>query len=1076
MLVRSILVPLSTEPYSELCNPWSGDLGHRCIDEMVEPDRDLLFSIILDLKKICPALKSMLVGRDEHDIRRTLHTLNPNEVKVTKDLNSEDLHRYIVERVQAWGALGSAKLRNEVIEFLSLKANGLFLWAKLVMDELERIHDESKLRLALTRLPDDMKNLYNTILHEVTLRLEVPELAVFWQIMAWLTLPRSTINLSQLASALSIDDRFTIDSLRLSIPRLYGSLVVIEDFGNGSNSVHLLHASFTDYLSSGDAQCKYSLQKSEAHASMARSCIKQIKDISQCPLFYPIGTSMQYLLSSYHIGRLIGGWNKDGPLVIDANPSNLMDDTCTSHIIYPWVERNFPLLQYAQNYCAYHLEQCAVDPTSGIAIANEFQNLIFAAGPAILIWFTRVTTPVVTHEKVERKEISEQLLRFGQNLQRWSCDTYRVVVDVAAQFAGNGIDGWMFTLGKMTRDHEPIENLGIAVAESLENSLTVPHARQLSQGVILKEEDLASVARSIQQTQDRWLLASFTHRLRGSHSAQQVARFVSSIIRVSLENSTLLEPLAHILFSLGDYAGAVRIYDILHNLEPTRWDLKEAIISANCLSGQVSEAQGLLASFHADYPENAENWCLHAWMEERQAKLSLMTANYRRCLDISENAIDKYPEWWDLWLIKQRVMAEVSETNAEIACLRAAREQPRFTLTASKLLNQRLLENKQYVQALVEASSTIQAFPRSYEANDLLWNCWISSPQFMQSLVFQSLKKVTEVDDPYWISLVHYAKACIQVKLYNEAIEACTACIRMEGSSGLPYYFAAKAYAALDNFPAALDHLCSASTAGLNGASDEMYFEIAYLARKVRRWDALEKALSSVRGDLTPDQGETLALAFLHRGKYLESITLYQSALERLPELDESAQDLASSAHDQSEKGQVIRLQFLQTLALGCQQRYNAAVEKCQFFVTNAILTWYDFAHEYRQLKSYEMACFCFDAGLQDILDSNEEKDNLPDIEKLKHEYYTCGFCERQDFIDTGYTCMECENFDVCAPCLEKALHDHEIGHRLVKCPSSSYPRLKIWLEDGCKRSEPASIVFRKMKPEDVVTTLGRAQ
>ena len=1083
------------------------------VDEIEQRDRDLLVNVVEDLLKSMPGFRVLLLSRNEYDVRRRLSFLRPIEIKVTENTNGRDLQHYISDRVERWGALGSASLKQKVRDSLNSKAGGIFLWVKLVVDELEHLHDLNEVETTLARLPGSMKDLYNTVFRRISDRLNAAELSIFRGIMIWATLARKSLYLSQLASALSPLGTFSGDSLRHSIPRLCGSLVTIEEHETNQeyNRVRLLHASLADYLVAQDAQCEHALSLGQAHAAMVKSCLQQLRAVSQSPLFYPIKESVQYKLSTYHSGKLVASTDSFGePSVID--PDSFTDESSTSNIIFPYVEKQYPMFSYARNNCAYHMEQSTAEFKAGESVARDFEDFVFNAGPAMLIWLT------MNQRKWKRdvtKGLVKQLLAFCQKMRGSACMAIHVVKDVALQILRHDASGWLLRLRKM-RGYDDLDDstnqaLGMNmdvefIADARESALSpcstsinitagdenlsslqpyldicgvrLPQHQSLQTLLCSTEDDrqalFACIAHSVQIDQNRWLLTFFGHALCQLGHIEWLSQFLYCLDGQPPLNTKLLEMKAQLLFSAARYTDAADLYSEISGFEPTRWDLKEIIIAALCLNGQRDKASRILENYHTGFLVDSQHDCPHAWVEERRAQLSSEDGNLQQELAICTDGIAKYPDWFNFWERKQNILARFLDCDALVRCLQAAQQRPRLELRASKQLNGHLLKKKRYQLALEEASYAIERFPKCYEANELLWRCWLRSPAPFKDKVLNKLRDLTKCANPYWISLVYYAKACIQLGQHEEAVEVCLASININGSNVLPIYFAAKAYDALDRPEAALDLLCSASLIK-HWKLDPTYSYIARLARRLERWEELENVLlylKKSKGEAFPND-EALAYAYLRRGKFSECQNLCQERLASLTMIDEAgrrSEKQDSNKDDEAEKKEqsVLRLKSMIGLALGCQGQTQAALEQIYRCTSGEPSLWYLCGGDFRQEDQLALASFCIDAGLQDNLDPQQATEKA-DVSVLRHKHWTCDRCKTKDFKCIGYMSVETKNLDICAPCLEEAQKDGTGIGRWLKCPSSAYPRLKIWYENGEKKRGLISNAIDDLPPAEII-------
>ena len=84
-----------------------------------------------------------------------------------------------------------------------------------------------------------------------------------------------------------------------------------------------MHGSLEDYLrNTDDPECRYTLDQAISESELASFCIEYFAKTVDRPMFFPVGESPLYKLSTYHLGRLSFAMNRYGPIPIDeSSPS-----------------------------------------------------------------------------------------------------------------------------------------------------------------------------------------------------------------------------------------------------------------------------------------------------------------------------------------------------------------------------------------------------------------------------------------------------------------------------------------------------------------------------------------------------------------------------------------------------------------------------------------------------------------------------------------------------------------------------------------------------------------------------------
>jgi len=880
------------------------------VDEIDQDDQEILIKIIEGIRVLLPTSKMILLSRDDHHFRRKLSTLAPIELKVTEAHNKTDLQQYIVAQVQAWGALGDSTLAQEVIEVLSENANGIFLWVRLMVDELEHLHDKDQVRPSLRKVPNDMEELYDSIFQKISLRLKASEFTIFRAIMNWVSLTRKPLDLGQLASALNFYGSFSADSLRHSIPRLCGSLVILIDVNGSSRytGIRLLHASLGDYFMTENVRCEYSVKTGQAHAELARDCLEHMKKVSQCPLFYPIGGSGPYKISISKLGKILSTWSFDGPEVID--PESPIDESGINYITRSYIKDRFPLFPYARKYVTYHMEQSAIDGEAAHLAADSFLDFIFSFTPAALIWLASFGPRIG-----KRKTTVEQLLGFCSKIEFSSTLSSLFIKDITLQIAGHNTRGWLFQLAKMRRGQRVLEKSEVGEIAPFDVPLDVPiihstpgsnvnsgnivahlpsslETRSAELSSLLKPAQIESnmeieleklfnlVVDLIPHRRRRWLFAAICHASERVDYKQWVSEHLTKSASRFFKYEELAMVKAQMLLFAEKYEDAVQALCEVSNTETQCWDLKEITISALCMCNKPLEAAEILASYES-IPQGSEGWCPSAWVEERRTQLSARGIGAKSYISICTEGVLRYNEWWGFFQKLRDGFSLIQDTESVAKCLTAALKVPRLRLRAFQEIIPLYLKNHEFEEALLEAKWAIDMFPRNHQVYELLFACWKVSPEPVRTKAYQTLQDLTKSDDPYWIAYIFCAKACICSGRYHEAIEACKASIALKGSNGIPYFFGAKAYEGLGRPSDALDFLCSAPPSKYERMQN-IYNYIALLAKRLSRQEDMKNALSYIQDESSMDFEAPYGVAFVYtyteRRKFIGGSECLQSS------------------------------------------------------------------------------------------------------------------------------------------------------------------------------------------------------
>lgn len=366
------------------------------LDELPAHERCDLFAILKDALRESRKLSITVLSRVEEDIFKGLECLHACCIPMAPEKTKNDIRAYIEHGIEAWGFLGSLGVRDKALETMAKKANGAFLWVKLIMNELNSMVDLDQIEEVLAGFPEDMKEVYNRIFAKLFSGHTAHQARLLKTILKWVLLSQRTLNLSELAAALFSLGNFTPASLKASFFRTCGPLLELRDFDWHASSVtsnlqppadptvHLVHASLADYLRlSNDPPCVLSVDETIGHQEIASFCLDYFRNAIQRPLFYPVNEATLYKMGHFTIGKLSQKWSSRGPTPIDFDSPT--DDLSDQYYVYPFVQNKFPLLGYSQQYWFWHVHRSAkTKPLSAPLIEKLLSVLAFGSSLHIL--------------------------------------------------------------------------------------------------------------------------------------------------------------------------------------------------------------------------------------------------------------------------------------------------------------------------------------------------------------------------------------------------------------------------------------------------------------------------------------------------------------------------------------------------------------------------------------------------------------------------------------------------------------------------------------------------------------------
>ncbi|PON29932.1 hypothetical protein TGAM01_v201298 [Trichoderma gamsii] len=122
-----------------------------------------LFTQLLTTINTSSSLKMLLVGRphifEEHTSIQRIH--------ITNDILQADIKSFITAEARKIQTLGQSEIQDMVIKDIWEKADGMFLWARLAMDQLRGAYSRNDIKKVLQCLPLGLEDAYCRILHSI---------------------------------------------------------------------------------------------------------------------------------------------------------------------------------------------------------------------------------------------------------------------------------------------------------------------------------------------------------------------------------------------------------------------------------------------------------------------------------------------------------------------------------------------------------------------------------------------------------------------------------------------------------------------------------------------------------------------------------------------------------------------------------------------------------------------------------------------------------------------------------------------------------------------------------------------
>ena len=242
------------------------------LDECEMEERKTLMNIIISLEHTANIFWLIFSGYTP-DIAKSL--VGPNFVLKPTD-SRQDIRLYIEQYVNKSRLMSSEPIKTQVVDRLSRGSAGLFLWVKLMLQQLEKEQNVSGVLSTLQSLPLGTENLYHKILATLASRLNDGRSTIVSTAFVWIASVCRSLTIKELTEA-----------VRLSLPNT-GELLDLERIlrkdcdavvsVSNSGSVQFIHQTFREYISSNYYNGALAVDLLEAHTTASNVSLSYLSD------------------------------------------------------------------------------------------------------------------------------------------------------------------------------------------------------------------------------------------------------------------------------------------------------------------------------------------------------------------------------------------------------------------------------------------------------------------------------------------------------------------------------------------------------------------------------------------------------------------------------------------------------------------------------------------------------------------------------------------------------------------------------------------------------------------------------
>jgi WD40 repeat protein len=237
------------------------------LDESLDPEN------FFKLASVFPqGLRVLVSSRSTNEIDRGItslatnvyvHTLAPSDTM-------GDMEMYVRSRLAEMSHQDSASLMQQILS----KANGSFLWARLVTKDLAVSFTAEEIDTAFKNVPDDLNDVYTRILRRMEKDERPGRIKLVKSILTWVALAARPLSIRELQEAVKLDIDDEPQQMKQAIIMTCGQLLVIDP----SSHVHLVHETAKTFLLDSSLSSKLAVREPQDHANLFLLCLKYLTE------------------------------------------------------------------------------------------------------------------------------------------------------------------------------------------------------------------------------------------------------------------------------------------------------------------------------------------------------------------------------------------------------------------------------------------------------------------------------------------------------------------------------------------------------------------------------------------------------------------------------------------------------------------------------------------------------------------------------------------------------------------------------------------------------------------------------
>ncbi|KAL9102265.1 MAG: hypothetical protein Q9163_002575, partial [Psora crenata] len=265
-----------------------------CIVDGIDLCNDFNHTMFLEIMHtlgMCPNLRILLLGRP-HVTQVYSNDLDFGAINITPTLLHEDIEVFINDEIAKSAILSHPDLRENIFRTLKDTSDGMFLWVRLMVDDLRKSSSISECKARLQNLPRGLEEAYQLVFLRLSERLDKFELRLAQNVLAFTIVACRPLRFDEFRYAHALHCRASekvarpLDEYLLLQPPqkildVTGGLISITD-----GFLRIIHSSVKDFLvrpedrwvcESDQAVLGFRVDIIQTHRCFARLCLDYLQ-------------------------------------------------------------------------------------------------------------------------------------------------------------------------------------------------------------------------------------------------------------------------------------------------------------------------------------------------------------------------------------------------------------------------------------------------------------------------------------------------------------------------------------------------------------------------------------------------------------------------------------------------------------------------------------------------------------------------------------------------------------------------------------------------------------------------------